>query len=137
MAANSGHYPFATRHVPCIFLENKNGDTFQYYHTIFDTYEAVRFDSCEPSKGDMINLVNELCLIQDKIKAEYGMPDFIQEPKVANVEALKVPMLMFYVWYKLGYGSTYTLSPRGANAYKSASFKAKHLYFLPPYLLET
>ena len=33
LAANSDHYPFATRHVPCIFLENEKGDAFQYYHT--------------------------------------------------------------------------------------------------------
>ncbi len=48
LAANSDHYPFATRQVPCIFLENEKGDAFQYYHTIFDTYETVRFDSYEP-----------------------------------------------------------------------------------------
>ena len=48
LAANSDHYPFATRHVPCIFLENENGDAFQYYHTIFDTYKTVRFESYEP-----------------------------------------------------------------------------------------
>ncbi len=48
LAANSDHYPFATRHVPCIFLENENGDAFQYYHTIYDTYKTVRFDSYEP-----------------------------------------------------------------------------------------
>ena len=48
LAANSDHYPFATRHVPCIFLENENGDAFQYYHTIYDTYQTVRFDSYEP-----------------------------------------------------------------------------------------
>ncbi len=48
LAANSDHYPFATRHVPCILLENEKGDAFQYYHTIFDTYETVRFDSYEP-----------------------------------------------------------------------------------------
>ena len=40
-----------------------------------------------PSKGDMIDLVNGLCLIQDKIKAEHGMPNFLQEPKLSNVEA--------------------------------------------------
>jgi hypothetical protein len=34
--------------VPCIFLENEKGDAFQYYHTIFDTYKTVRFDSYEP-----------------------------------------------------------------------------------------
>ena len=48
LAANSDHYPFATRHVPCIFLENEKGDAYQYYHTIFDTYQTVRFDSYEP-----------------------------------------------------------------------------------------
>ncbi len=48
LAANSDHYPFATRHVPCIFLENQEGDAFQYYHTIFDTYENAVFDSYGP-----------------------------------------------------------------------------------------
>ena len=48
LAANSDHYPFAIRHVPCIFLENEKGDAFQYYHTIYDTYKAVKFDSYEP-----------------------------------------------------------------------------------------
>ena len=48
LAANSDHYPFATRHVPCILLENQEGDAFQYYHTIFDTYENAVFDSYEP-----------------------------------------------------------------------------------------
>jgi hypothetical protein len=48
LAGNSDHYPFATRHVPCIFLENQEGDAFQYYHTIFDTYENAVFDSYEP-----------------------------------------------------------------------------------------
>lgn len=48
LAADSDHYSFATRHIPCIFLENEKGDAFQYYHTIFDTYRTVRFDSYEP-----------------------------------------------------------------------------------------
>ena len=39
---------------------------------------------------------------------------------------------MFYVWHKLGYGHTYTLSPRGANAYWLASFKTSP----PEYLSE-
>ena len=55
LAANSDHYPFATRRVPCIFLENEEGDAFQYYHTIFDTYQTVRFDSYEP----IFRLVND------------------------------------------------------------------------------
>lgn len=48
LAANSDHYPFAERHVPCILFENENGDAFQYYHTIYDTYKTVRFESYEP-----------------------------------------------------------------------------------------
>ena len=48
LAANSDHYPFAKRHVPCIFLENQEGDAFPYYHTIFDTYKNAVFDSYEP-----------------------------------------------------------------------------------------
>lgn len=82
-----------------------------------------------PSKGDMIDLVNGLCLIQDKINAERAF-DFMKDPKLSNVEALKAPM--FYVWHKLGYGHTYTLSPRGANAYWLASFKTSP----PEYLSE-
>lgn len=82
-----------------------------------------------PSKGDMIDLVNGLCLIQDKINAERAF-DFMKDPKLSNVEALKAPM--FYVWHKLGYGHTYTLSPQGANAYWLASFKTSP----PEYLSE-
>lgn len=48
LAGNSDHYPFATRHVPCIFLENQEGDAFPFYHTIYDTYKTVRFESYEP-----------------------------------------------------------------------------------------
>ncbi|MBP5392058.1 MAG: M28 family peptidase [Bacteroidales bacterium] len=48
LAANSDHYPFATRHVPCIFFENENGDAFQYYHTIYDDWKHAIFDSYEP-----------------------------------------------------------------------------------------
>lgn len=49
LEANSDHYVFATRGVPCIFLENKEGDAFQYYHTIFDSYGYAIFDSYEPT----------------------------------------------------------------------------------------
>ena len=48
LAGNSDHYPFAVRHVPCIFLENEEGDTFKYYHTIHDTWKNAVFDSYEP-----------------------------------------------------------------------------------------
>ena len=48
LAANSDHYPFAERNVPCIFLENEDGDAFQFYHTIFDNWQHAVFDSYEP-----------------------------------------------------------------------------------------
>ena len=48
LAANSDHYVFAVRQVPCIFLENEKGDAYQYYHTIFDNWEHAVFDSYEP-----------------------------------------------------------------------------------------
>ena len=48
LAANSDHYPFAVRHVPCIFLENEEGDAFPYYHTFFDNWKTAVFDSYEP-----------------------------------------------------------------------------------------
>ena len=81
-----------------------------------------------PSKGDMIDLVNGLCMIEDRIKAEHCF-DFFKEPNLSNVEALKVPM--FYVWSRL-YGHTHTLSPRGTSAYWLASFKTSP----PEYLSE-
>jgi len=48
LAANSDHYPFAMQHVPCIFLENENGDAFQYYHTIYDDWHHAITASYEP-----------------------------------------------------------------------------------------
>ena len=79
-------------------------------------------------KGVIIDLVNGLCMIEDKIKAEHCF-DFFKDPKLSNVEALKVPM--FYVWSRL-YGHTHTLSPRGTSAYWLASFKTSP----PEYLSE-
>ena len=48
LAGNSDHYPFAQRHVPCIFFENEEGDAFKYYHTTFDDYEHFLTDTYEP-----------------------------------------------------------------------------------------
>ena len=48
LAANSDHYPFAKRHVPCIFLENQEGSAFPFYHTIYDNWQHAVFDSYEP-----------------------------------------------------------------------------------------
>ena len=48
LAANSDHYPFAVRGVPCIFLENQEGAAFPYYHTPNDNMKTIRFDSYLP-----------------------------------------------------------------------------------------
>jgi len=39
LAANSDHWPFACKGVPCILFENESGDYFQYYHTPEDNLE--------------------------------------------------------------------------------------------------
>ncbi|MBP5483270.1 MAG: DUF4910 domain-containing protein [Bacteroidales bacterium] len=48
LAANSDHYPFAVRGVPCIFLENGEGSAFPHYHTPADNIKTVRWNSYEP-----------------------------------------------------------------------------------------
>ena len=48
LAANSDHYPFAERGVPCIFLENQEGSAFPHYHTPADNMKTVRFESYDP-----------------------------------------------------------------------------------------
>lgn len=48
LAANSDHYPFAVRGVPCIFFENEKGDAFPFYHTPQDDFSTARFDSWIP-----------------------------------------------------------------------------------------
>ena len=59
LAANSDHYPFAERHVPCILFENEEGDAFQYYHTIYDTYEGAIFVTYEPIFKLITDFVNK------------------------------------------------------------------------------
>lgn len=58
LAANSDHYPFAVRGVPCIFFENEEGDAFKYYHTVDDSWENAVFDSFEPIFGLVTDFVN-------------------------------------------------------------------------------
>ena len=48
LAANSDHYPFAAKGVPCIFFENEGGDAFKHYHTPQDNWQNAVFDSYEP-----------------------------------------------------------------------------------------
>lgn len=45
LAANSDHWPFAEKGVPCILFENEGGDNFIYYHTIFDTFDRAVFST--------------------------------------------------------------------------------------------
>ena len=54
LAANSDHYPFAVKGVPCVFFENEGGDAYKYYHTVDDTWENAVFDSYLP----IFHLVN-------------------------------------------------------------------------------
>lgn len=45
LAANSDHWPFAQKGVPCIMFENESGDVFQYYHTPQDDWDHAVFDT--------------------------------------------------------------------------------------------
>ena len=58
LAANSDHYPFAVRGVPCIFLENEDGSAFPHYHTPADNMKTVRFESY----GPVFRLITEFIL---------------------------------------------------------------------------
>ncbi|MBR5841021.1 MAG: M28 family peptidase [Bacteroidaceae bacterium] len=55
LADNSDHYPFAERHVPCIFFMNEHGDAFKYYHTVYDTWKNAIFTNYEPT----VNLIKD------------------------------------------------------------------------------
>lgn len=57
LAGNSDHYPFAQRHVPCIFLMNENGDAFKYYHTIYDTWKNSIFTNYEPTFNLIVDFI--------------------------------------------------------------------------------
>lgn len=59
LAANSDHYPFAVRGVPCVFFENKEGDAFKWYHTPEDCWENAVFDSCLPLLGLLTDFIKE------------------------------------------------------------------------------
>ena len=59
LAANSDHYPFAKRGVPCIFLENAEGDAFPYYHTTLDNWKNAVFDSYEPVFRLVVDFVEQ------------------------------------------------------------------------------
>lgn len=60
LAANSDHWPFAQRGVPCILFENESGDTFPYYHTAKDNWDIAVFTTYEP----IFNLITK-SIIED------------------------------------------------------------------------
>ena len=80
------------------------------------------------SKQQLIQLVNSLCKLQDKILSVKGMPKHIQQPIAGKVEPFKAPM--FFLWEKLRYGSPTELSPRGIKGYWMASFNTSPPDFL-------
>ncbi len=59
LAGNSDHYPFALRHVPCIFFENEEGEAFKYYHTVHDTYDNFLTDTYEPLFRLITSFINQ------------------------------------------------------------------------------
>lgn len=59
LAANSDHYPFAMKGVPCILFENENGDAFKNYHTPQDNWENAIFDTYEPLFKLIVGFVAE------------------------------------------------------------------------------
>ena len=44
LAANSDHWPYAQKGVPCILFENESGSAFPYYHTAED--DMSHFYTC-------------------------------------------------------------------------------------------
>lgn len=62
LAANSDHWCFAQKGVPCIMFENEGGDAFQYYHTAHDNISTMRFETYVP----LMNLVKDFISGNDK-----------------------------------------------------------------------
>ncbi len=59
LAANSDHWPFAEKGVPCIMFENENGDSFPYYHTAHDDMEHFRRDTYAPLFGLITDFIGQ------------------------------------------------------------------------------
>ncbi len=47
LAANSDHWPFACKAVPCILFENESGDFFKYYHSTEDIWDNCTTETYE------------------------------------------------------------------------------------------
>ena len=47
LAANSDHWPFAQKGVPCVMFENEGGDAFPFYHTAQDNMDHFYSETYE------------------------------------------------------------------------------------------
>ena len=59
LAANSDHYPFAKRGIPCIFFEDEDGSAFPFYHTPQDNWKNAVFDSYVPVFKLITNFIEQ------------------------------------------------------------------------------
>ena len=55
LAANSDHWPFAQKGVPCVMFENESGDAFPYYHTAQDNMKHFYYETY----GSLFRLLTE------------------------------------------------------------------------------
>ena len=76
----------------------------------------------QPTKQELLSLVESMCEVQDRMLGARGMPEHIQRPHVDNMEALKAPM--FFLWALLGYGTARELSGKGIGKVWLASFRS-------------
>ena len=76
----------------------------------------------QPTKEQLISLVESMCEVQDSMIGARGMPEHIQRPHVDNMEALKAPV--FFLWELLGYGTPRELSEKGVKRVWMASFRS-------------
>ena len=60
LAANSDHWPFAEKDVPCILFENENGSAFPYYHTSEDNMKTMKTDTYRPLMNLITNFIQLL-----------------------------------------------------------------------------
>ena len=76
----------------------------------------------QPTKEQLIYLVESMCDVQDRMIGARGMPKHIQMPHVDNLEALKAPV--FFLFELLGYGTARELSEKGVKRAWMASFRS-------------
>ena len=76
----------------------------------------------QPTKEQLISLIESMCEVQRRMLGARGMPEHIQRPHVDNMEALKAPV--FFLWGLLGYGTARELSEKGIGKVWMASFRS-------------